>query len=520
MDYKRPIASRARRSVALVLGGLCLLFTQMARADDALAADGMSSDAFSADAAFPDVKTEDSVRLSLTELRSYKIPDDFDLANARIAPTEDGRTLIAATTGLLSAAADDPEGLACTVLVADDQAARAISFRYQSEPTGCVDVIAHPGGGFFVRGTKLKLQIDQIVPATLGGFTARIDADGREVWALEDQRLVDAASVAEGGTGAFAGDYLGAHSHLAYSPETDRVLAFSDGELSVADSRQVTQAHMIDAETGELRVSGLTFGLQDTSNTVRAAIYRAPEDDFLLHFGSALDLENSFVTYNGRRRVDAFALAGQDWRDRPVRDITLSSDQTLYLLSLSSEQVDAQSEVTAVDAQGDLLWTASLEQNERGVDLGLAEKIWVLTDYIVLYYSGPNGVFLRTLDRQTGESLGAQSVSGFSPFGIVAIFEAAGGTARLLSLDLQSATMHEFRLEVGSDEPPQNDADTGVDALDSGTPNLTPSSGEGGGCAVCQARSVPPISSLGLAFGLFVFTIATRRRANRVHSGE
>jgi hypothetical protein len=464
---------------------------------------------------------EAAVSLRARELRSYEIPVGIDLSTAQITAAEDGRTIIAATTGVTRVVGEENLNAACTVVVVDEVGARSFEYRYRGGPTGCVGVVAHPEGGFFVRGARLAISAGGSKAGEVNGFTARIDGQGREVWALSDQALVDATSETEQGTGEFLGDYLKPHPQLAYSPAMDKLLAFSDASLSVADDRLVTQAHVIEAESGRLRVSGLTFGLAETRGTVVEAAARSDAGDFLIHTASLDGRDARFFAYNGRRGIDVFEPPGEDWSERVVRRMVYGADQRLYLLSTSPLQPGA-AEIAVIDAQAEPVWTAELEGASDEGELGPARAMWVGLDYVLVYYLPRSGPVLRVIDAQNGRELGVVALSGLTENGLVTILSGANGRMRLLTIDVQSYIVHEFRLDFAAGDGA--DGDAGHGAVDSGDAGSGGADTGGGGCSAASAGSESPLSAAGLAFGLIVFTIASRswpsRRLNRVRTGD
>lgn len=513
MDYQRAYASVLCKLAALALGVSCVGAPSLVQAQDA----------FSEDVLGPDATAEEAVHMRLSEVRRYQLPDGMTPGELKIAAGVDGRTLYAATTGLAAAEDGGVQDAACTIVEAQQDGARAISYRFQDKPTGCVGVLAHPDGGFFVRGTHLTVLNLESVPAERGGFTARVDAAGREVWALADQALLEAKGVADGGTGEFVGRYVGASPTMAFNPQTRRLLAFSNGQLSAGDSRRVTQAHVIDADSGALRTSGLGFGIQDAGTVLKTALYRASQNDFLIHFKTGSGADNPFFSYNGRRSIDTVEPAGAQWRERDIPQVVIAADQSLYILSRTSKRPDADAEVSAYDPQGNLRWSVVLAQDSGPASPGPAENIWLLKDHILVGFPAPLGTSLRVLDRASGEQvgeerLGVNVVFGQIAYQILGIAQAAGASASLISAEPQTRIMREDRIEILSGPLPPDDAND-VDA-GAGDPDAPPSTGEDGGCAVANADALPPLSGLSLAFAVLVFTIANRKRTNCVNSGE
>ena len=514
MEYHRSYAAVAHGLGALALGAFCLVSPGEALAEDADFEDASSED----------VVSEDAIHVRLTELRSYGIPESFRLEAAHPVIAEDGRVLYAANTGIAAAGEGGVQDAACTVVVADESGARAISYRYQNKPTGCVRVLAHRDGGFFLRGNRLTTLNNQVVPDHNGGFIARIDANDREVWVLSDRSFIDADEVSQGGPGGFVGRYAGALAPLVYHREMDRLLVFSSATMTAADSRTVVQAHMLDAETGELRVNGLSFGPQGTRGQLTGAFYRESQKDFLLRFSDAQQ-ETKFYTYNGRRRIDTFVPAGKDWTQRRIISAEWStSQQELYILSQLLGSVDPNNELSVFNGQGELLWSVELGARVDEVALGMAERFWILRDYILIGYRWGAGDYVRVLEQQTGASLGVaefgmDALLGQSPYEILGLESAPQDSLRLLRVQTQTRRVREDRVDIIRGSPGPADADAGSGGSDAGDVGMPPGGGDGG-CAVSDSGAIPPFSALSLAFGLLVFTIADRRRMNRIDRGD
>lgn len=524
MVYHRSYAAIAGGLGALALGAFCLVSPAEALAEDVASADVFSEDVTSQDAISEDLVSHNAVHLHLTELRRYAVPHSFRLDTARPVIAEDGRVLYAANTGIAAVGEGGVQNAACTVVVADASGARAISYRYQDKPTGCVGVLAHRDGGFFIRGTRLTTLNNQVVPDHQGGFTARIDAQDREVWVVADRSFIDADEVSQGGPGAYMGRYAGALAPLVYHHEMDRLLLFSSATMTAADSRTVAQAHMLDAQTGALRVNGLGFGPQGTRSQLTGVFYRDAHSDYLLQFSDAQQ-QTRFYTYNGRRRIDTFLPQGKDWSQRRIISAQWSTaQQELYILSQLLGGVAPKDELSVFDGQGTLRWSVELDDRVDEGTLGGAERFWVLRDYILIGYRQGVGDYVRVLEQQSGESLGVDefgmdALLGQSPYEILGLVSAPQDSLRLLRVQTQTQHIREDRVEVrrGARAPDDADAGAGAGDRDVGEPGA---SGGGGGCAVSGSGALPPISALSLAFGLVVFTIADRRRINRVYRGD
>jgi hypothetical protein len=444
-----------------------------------------------------------AVNLDATEVRSFEIPEGFNLGQAQIQ-AQDGKTVISATTG-------QDADTACTVLVAEDAGATSYAYQYAGGPTACAGVLPHPDGGFFVRGGEADAQQGDVY-----GFTARIDAEGNEVWALADQDLVDAADEADGGTGSFLGEYVSPHAQMAYSAEFDKLLAFTNGQLNIGGAQPLTQAHVVDADDGRLRVSGQTFGLSGSAGVIAEAVSRTSDGYFLLYIYDAGSQGAHFFSYNGRNSIDAFKPLGEDWSTRYVRQMVYGQQGNAFLLWTPTNDPAAPTNVTVVDDEAGEVWSASFEATvdtaSESIDLGLPLGMWVGANHALILYNAANELVLRVADAATGEELGVAPLGGLTEHSPAAIVEGADGSLKLLAINSSGTTVHEFRLDISQGAGGGEDAggDAGLGDAGSG------SGGGGGdeGCATSSPTAPAPVSGAVLAILLAVFTIANRRRSS------
>lgn len=453
------------------------------------------------------------VTLDATEVRSFDVPDGFSVGQAQIQSTRDGKTVIAGTTG-------QDADTACTVIVADGAGASEYVYQYQGGPTACVGVLPHPDGGFFVRGVEA---VAQPQPGDVIGFTARIDAEGTEVWALPDQELVDANAEADGGTGEFLGQYVEPHSEMAYSAEFDKLLAFTNGNLNVGGGQALTQAHVVNVDDGDLRVSGQIFGLSGAAGVVAETTSRTSDGYFLLYIYSAGSQGAEFFSYNGRSNISVFRPLGDDWSQRYVRQMVYGPDDNVHLLWTPENDPAAPTNVTVVDDQAAEVWSASWNasvvnpdpEGESPLELGLPLGMWVGSNYTLVLYSASSQLVLRVADVATGESLGVAPLGGLTEHSPTAILNGDGGSLKLLAVNSSGTTVHEFRLEI-SEGSGGSGADAGGDAglADGGSGSGSGSGGGDDGCATSAPAAPAPVSGAVLAILLAVFTIANRRRSS------
>lgn len=444
-----------------------------------------------------------AVNLDATEVRSFEVPEDFSLGQAQIQATREGTTVISATTG-------QDATTACTVLVADDAGATSYAYQYAGGPTGCSGVLPHPDGGFFVRGGEADAQQGDVF-----GFTAYIDAQGNEVWALPDQDLVDAADEADGGTGAFLGEYVSPHPQMAYSAEFDKLLAFTNGQLNIGGAQPLTQAHVVDGDDGRLRVSGQTFGLSGSAGVIAEAVSRTSDGYFLLYIYDAGSQGAHFFSYNGRNSIDAFEPLSEDWSQRYVRQMVYGPQGNAFLLWTPSNDPAAPTNVTAVDDESGEVWSGSFEATVDAsagsdpIELGLPLGMWVGANHALILYNTGDDLVLRIVDAATGQELGVAPLIGLTEHSPAAILNGADGSLKLLAVDSSGTIVHEYRLDIT--EGPGGGEDAGGDA---GLGDAGAGSGGGGGdegCTTASPASPVPVSGAVLAILLTVFTIANRR---------
>jgi hypothetical protein len=446
------------------------------------------------------------VELSATEVRNYDLPSDFELGQAQIQSTRDGTTVLSMTIG-------DETNAACTVLVANGADATSFSYQYQGGPTACVGVLAHPDGGFFVRGAKADAEEGDVF-----GFSARIDAQGNEMWALPDQQLVDDSD--------FLGEYLQPHPELAYSPDSNKLLGFTTAGLNIgAEQVRLAQAHVLGAADGRLKENAKTFGNSGSAGFVAGTTTRTSDGDFLLYIYDAGSQGAHFFTYDGRISISKFEPLDQDWSRRYVRQMIYGPDDNVHLLWTPETDTSAPTNVTVVDDTAAEVWTASwpstIDNPEGGepVALGTPLGMWVGADYSLVLYNTGQQLMLRVADAATGENLGVAALSGLTDHAPQAILNGADGSLKLLALNAAGDQLHELRLDISVQA---GDGDAGGDpGADAGPADASAGSGGGDeGCATSAPGDPAPVSTAVLAFLFLVFTIAPRTRFARLPKGD
>jgi hypothetical protein len=394
--------------------------------------------------------------------RDYALPEMFGLSGAQYQQGPAGTTLISNTSG-------NAESSFCTVIIASDDEASALDYAYKSGPTQCVSVAPHPEGGFFVRGVDPSGE-----PGDVVGFTSRIGADGAELWEVSDERLTTARAEPEG-TGEFIGAYNSPSQVMAYSERFDKLLAFTVGLLKLGiDDRPVTQAHVVNAESGQLRVSGQTFGQSGVGVVAGTAVQS--DGNFVLYYFSSGVQGAIFYTYNGRESISFFEPGGENWETRIVSQM-VTYDDKIYLLWTPNDAEDAATHVTVTTVDGAQLWSNSWPAEYTQVDgnqinLGPPLLMWVGADLVIVLHQVQleEGAeyFLRAMDRN-GESLGAGSMQAvWGDFNPLQVVKGTDDRLKLLTFDSDNNRIHEFWLTIEDlpDYDPDQFEDMGEGAVD------------------------------------------------------
>lgn len=391
------------------------------------------------------------VQIETTPARDYVLPGAFDLNNAQVQRGAADATIISATIGTT------PEEAACGVVIASDTEARLLEYRFAGAPTQCIGVLPHPAGGVFVRGSN-----PTAVDGEVTGFTSFVDGADQEAWAVTDETLV-AANPEPTGTGEFQGTYVTAHGAMAYSPQLDKLLGFTIGKLVIGqDEKFLSQAHVVNADSGQLRVSGQTFGLSGVG-VVGGTAVRA-DGEYLIYYYSSGDRGAFFYTYDGRTNVDFFNPRGEEWDDRFVLRMIYAND-LLHLLWTPSDGESVETRVTATTDTGAELWSATLPPeytfaNGEQVVLGMPVTMWVTAEHTAVLHQTVDGqLLLRVLDRN-GESLGVARLAEVGDFPPFAIVNGPNDGLKLLTYD--DANRHVYELGMTFVDVPDFDPDAGI----------------------------------------------------------
>lgn len=379
------------------------------------------------------------VDIELTPLRDYVLPGTFELQGAQYQRGAGDVTIISNTMGT------SPDESSCGVLIASDADARLVAYRFGGDPTMCVGVLPHPSGGVFLRGSN-----PIAVEGDVTGFTSFMDANDTEVWAVTDETLV-VANPEPNGTGEFQGGYVGAHPAMAYSPTLDKLLAFTVGVLTIGqDQKFLSQAHVVNADDGQVRVSGQTFGLSGVG-LVGGTTTRTSDGNFLIYYFSNGEQGAFFYAYDGRTNIDFFKPRGEDWDDRYVQRMIYAND-LLHLLWTPSDGSSVETRVTATTDSGAELWSSTFEPeytfaNGVPINLGPPSTMWVGSEYSAILHQTPEGQLLLRMVDINGESPGVALLDDVADFPPVAIVDGAGGSLKLLSYDQANRHVYEHTMK-------------------------------------------------------------------------
>ena len=398
------------------------------------------------------------VDIETTPVRDYVLPGAFELDGAQVQLGADDTTIISNTTGA------SIEESRCGILIAGSDDARLIEYGFGGAPTQCVGVTPHPLGGVFVRGSN-----PLAVEGEVTGFTAFLDSTDAEAWSVTDETLV-AANPEPTGTGEFQGAYAGPHPAMSYSPELDKLLGFTIGQLIIGqDVKLISQAHVINVDSGQLRVSGQTFGLSGVG-LVGGTTTRASDGHYLIYYYSSGDRGAFFYAYDGRTNIEFFNPRGEDWDDRFIRRMIYTND-LLHLLWTPSDEPTTETRITATTDSSAELWSSTFESeyifaDHRPVNLGEPSTMWVGSEYGAVLHQTPDaGLLLRVFDIN-GQSPGVAKLEEVGEFPARAIVETADGGLKLLTYDEPNRHVYELAMEfvdVADYDPNKPPPDAGFD---------------------------------------------------------
>jgi len=448
-------------------------------------------------------------------VRSYQIPEEFSLKGRVVESTAQGRTLIANSTGQGADAA-------CTVIVATGESAEAYPYQHSSDGTRCVGVSPHPDGGFFVRGMAAGAERGDVA-----GFTARIDGQGREEWLVHDTKTAESDD--------FKGSYLQPHSPMAYSPQSQYLLTFTTGKLTIGEIDEKTATHASVLKGGEMRVPAKTIGGSAGFGVIGGVATLASTGEFLLYIYSPGSQGANFYTYDGRENVGAFQPMGEDWTDRFVRRMIYGPDSNIYLLWSDDQETADPTRVTVVDEEAAEVWSEAYgsevmlpadrpqgpppdagdagdagRPDVKTVDLGPPAAIWVGSEHVVILYAA-DAPYLRVLEAGTGREVGIADLTGAIDLTPIDILTGEEGRLKLLAVDDEMSRFHELSLAFEEGETPNVDPDPGDAGLaDAAEAGGNSSGGSESGCST--HGDVPPSGPTAAIWLIAAFGLIARRR--------
>lgn len=451
---------------------------------------------------FGELATAFGADVETEQIRNYKIPDGFAIAKADVQTNAQGETFLAATSS-----GEPPQ---CEVVRATADTVERIQYSFEDRPTGCVRVLPIENGTVFIRAQYVKQDDSKM------GATVRVSPGGESAWAVEDSELANAESESNGGPGEFFGSYGQPAGPMAYSAELEKFIGFSVGFVSVGQSEKpVTQAHILDPETGRLLVNGQRFGSR--LGEVGGVTTRQSDGHFFLYTYDNAKQGAHFFVYDGRQQIDAFEPRQEDWTSRFVTDIATTAEGAVYILWSNSNANNAVTRITRVDETGQEQWTREWPgTTDSGTPLGPPRRMWVAEKRIAVLYSGSESVSFRFIDSADSRRQRLVTGSDFIPGTPLALGRTASGKIKLVSVRQNEGKIYEYRLEVAlqrdTPDATADGADLSADA--SAADTSTDSSATGGqndGCGCSAKPGTDPKRFPTLAFGVFLLGSALCR---------
>lgn len=377
----------------------------------------------------------------------------------------------------------------CLVVIADGHRARSYDYEHQFEPTGCVDALAHPDGGFFVRGEVGASPEEEVVG---DGFTARIDADGQLVWVVEDSELVEPPPHS-GAEGEFLGQYAGALEGLAYDEATGRLMALTLGKRILPDTeRPVVQAHVVRTDTGAVEFVGQAFGPLQREPVLELV---ARNGEFLIHTIDEVGGEQRFYSYEPGRAMTQFEPQQADWsRRRVASPIAHRPSLGTFYLWFDEPPTEIRPRITRVEGLDSVVWT-----REYGADVTVegpedvdeiasgAHRIWVGKSLLALSVDTREyGPVVKFIDVDDGTVLAMAPWSELTDHQPIGMTRDADGKLRLLGADLGSDRIWEYALALTSKQEEEEIGDA----------NGGGGSDDGNGCASVPTGPPAPLMAI------------------------
>lgn len=353
----------------------------------------------------------------------------------------------------------------CVVAVFDEQTAVSYDIQREFRTTRCIDAVAHPEGGFFLRAAYGDPPDDR--PP---GFTAFVDVDGDMAWVIDDEELLDRRPRPDG-PGEFLGDYDEPTAGLAYDPDHDLVLGLTAGrQVLPDDEHRVVQVHAVDATTGELLMTGQTFGSRDFDDIADLV---ARDGEFLVHTVDDED-RSRFYSFQWEPSITEFEPEEVDWTSRriaaPIR--YRPSVGTVYLWQIDEPGGTGTVGATRVEGLDSPVWTAEYETVENvgshSAVLDDPTGLWLGDSMLAITYrTDDDRQFGRFVDLDTGETLAITDLAQLTDAEPLGFVPDADGELLFISaffLDQQVEILgYELSFRTVEDVDPEPDGDNGED---------------------------------------------------------
>lgn len=360
-------------------------------------------------------------------------------------------------TTLIWGAREDEEGADedCRIAIADRRRVLSHSYRHDFSPTGCVDAVAHPQGGLFVRGETGPAPGDWTE-----GTTTRIDADGEVVWSIDDSAFRQREGHPEG-PGQFQGDYGGPVAGIAYDEAGDDLVVLAVGDESLADDRtnRVVQAQVVDASDGSVELVGRSFGTFGDENIVDAV---ARDGEFLLVTRREDGGAPGFYSFRADGAVQGFEPEDTDWSSRRVvGPVQYHPELGTFVVWEAADEDDPTVGVVRVEGLDSVVFS---EQFDPAEVVGVGEvqnlrpvRMWVDDRRVALLYRGPGlSEYLHLLDAQDGTRRGIVRWREQMEYSPVGMSRDADGALTALALEHGGDVIWEYAVgpEDDIDRPP------------------------------------------------------------------
>ncbi len=382
--------------------------------------------------------------VELEPLRSWPAHRAFSPYAAHIDVGTDGRFLMMSRP-VTSADENIKEQWRCHVVTADAQSAVSYDVRIDYLPTRCVDALAHPEGGFILRGEVWDAALEEVM-----GLTSRVEADGEVLWTVYDREFAES----DDEDNDFVGIYVGATQGLAIDATGNHVMALTRADRPLGDhSRPLIQAHSINTESGELIGSAKTFG--PTNNDIVLDM-TALDGEFLVVTSDDSGLPTRFYLHEVGRGAVQFEPAVTDWERKSlvVTPIYREPWGAFYLW----KKDDGEYGLARVEDLDSQVWSIEFEEISpiEGLPryLGQPDRMWVSDRWVVIRHN-PSGQhpYLRFFDAEDGRELMVIQRDELTNHDEVGMAYDESGGLSLLALDPVRGLMWEYGVEIADALP-------------------------------------------------------------------